>query len=333
MSDRGITIQDIANELGLSKSTVSKALSQATDVNEQTREKVLSMASEMGYELKGRNEGFGQNLLMLTYSMSLDDMEQFAYEVMLGFQSEANKHGFGITLISVNEHEMKTGLYTNKIDLKMYRGCFFAGFRPHDSFAAEMERTKTPVVILDNDYDSVFAARIGCDHSLGIKQAVAHLVSLGHKQIGFLGGERESNVTEERELAYKETLLRSGIKPDIRLCAYSSFTHKFGNEMVLELVRQGATAIVCASDIIAIRAMKQLAEAGIAVPDKVSVTGYDDLPAAKYCVPTLTSVSQNRVQIGKSAFGLIEQMRAGNEISRILLRPRLIVRESTKKPV
>ena len=113
------------------------------------------------------------------------------------------------------------------------------------------------------------------------------------------------------------------------LIAYGDFHRDTAPEYVSRFLEQGATAIVCASDYIASGVIRALTAARVRVPEDVSVTGFDDLPLARYLAPPLTTVRQNRLDLGKSAFLLLDGLMHGVSISRLELRPTFIARQST----
>ncbi len=330
MAEKKVTILDIANKLKLSKSTVSKALSSATDVNEQTRERVLRCASELGYYVKQDRTPKEKNVIIFIYGIHYGSVDQFGYEIILGIQAAANDANCGVKIAAINDDELRTGKYYSIMAGRSYYGSFFLGFRPHEEFIEHVKKTNLPIVVLDNYFDSPLVARVGCDSMVGIKQIVEHLIKKGHSHIGFLGGERDSVVTKEREEAFRKVLLENDIIPDDNIIKYGHFSGKNMKETVLEIAAKNPTAIVCVSDIIACSAIKILNENSYLVPDDISVTGYDNLPLAQYSHPALTTVSQNRIHIGKTAFSILQLMKNGIRLESVSLRPELVERESVK---
>lgn len=326
MSGKKVTLEDIAARLGLSKSTVSKALTDATDINQQTRESVLHCASALGYEIKKQRLAQNGQVAVFVEGVDYEDVDRYGHEILLGFQSEASKAHFGVQVEAVGENEDFGDRYTRLMRDSGCRGSFFIGFRPHSSFIGRFEEVGCPAVLLDNDYDSALTAHIGSDNELGMEAAVSHLSALGHRRIGFLGGEQESCVTAERMAGFERAARRLGVT---WLAAYASFYRDFDPALVLRLVEGGCTGLVCGSDLIALAAVRKLTAAGCAVPADVSVVGYDGIPLAEYAQPPLTTVSQNSLQLGKSAFRLLRHLMEGVPISHLALRPRLIVRGTT----
>lgn len=199
MAGKNVTIQDIADRLGMAKSTVSKALSGATDISEKTRERFLAAQSE-GLPGKDRTTAYSRNLIVFIYgSIHYDKVDQFGYEIILGIQAAAAEQGIGVNIVAINDEELKTGSYYSIMSGGNYEGSVFLGFKPHPVFVEHIKSFNIPMVVLDNYVDSPLVARVGCDSTEGIRQAVRYLWSKGHDRIGFLGGEPDSIVTIERK--------------------------------------------------------------------------------------------------------------------------------------
>lgn len=330
MAGKRVTIKDIAEKLGISKSTVSKALSNATDVNQLTKEKVLSCASELGYYVKVDKTLNRRNIIIFIYGINYGNVDQFGYEVILGLQSAASDKGYGVNIVTIDDDELKNGKYFSIMKNSDYQGVFFLGFKPHPMFIEHIEQINIPVVVLDNESESRLVARIGCDHERGFGLAVNYLISQGHSRIAFLGGEADSNVTEERENVYRKIMKEKDFIIEDGFVQYASFDGKKCKTALKKIIESKPTSIVCASDIIACTIVNLLRKEGILVPQEISVMGYDDLPTARYCQPPLSSIKQNRIQLGKAAFSMLEQMGNGINISKLLLRPELVIRESVR---
>lgn len=323
-----VTIQDIANRLGISKSTVSKAISGATDISEATRESIMLTANEMGYRLDPEKMTRQKNAAVLVYGIHYGSTEQFGYEIIAGIQAAAIENGMGISVIPVTFEQVNSGDYDRLVIDRGFEGIFFLGFTPHSEFIKRTKGKSIPMVVLDNYIDSPLVARVGCDSAGGIRQAVTYLSGKGHTRIGFLGGEADSIVTEERKAAFADTVEKLSLDTDKGLIKYGHFSGKGTKKQVLELAKAGATAIVCISDLLAATAVKELTKAGYRVPEDISITGYDNLPISLYCVPPLTTVEQNRMHIGKTAFYTLTQIKSGIHISSVTLHTTLIERES-----
>lgn len=331
MTNSKVTIKDIADKLNLSKSTVSKAFSNATDVNLITKERVLTCASELGYMVKIKKQTHKHYICVFVYGIDISSMEQFGYEILLGLQSLASEKSCLTNIVKINDEQLKDGNYYNYANDNKCIGCFFMGFRPHKNFVKNLSDENLPLVVLDNSFNYGNVARIGCDHIKGFYNITKYIINKGHTRIAFFGGEKDSIITIERQQAYKKALVNHDVQIRPDLIGYGHFNGEGTKAVLQKLLIHKPTAIACVSDVIANCVIKELAGMNIRVPEDISVTGYDDIPIAQYTTPPLTTVNQNRLHIGKTAFNLIMQMRLGISFSEIVLKPTLIERESVKE--
>lgn len=331
MAVKNVTIQDIADRLGMAKSTVSKALSGATDISEKTRERVLGCASEMGYQVKTNRASYTKSIVVFIYgSIHYDKVDQFGYEIILGLQAAAAEHGIGVNITAISDAELKSGSYYSIVSGGNCEGAVFLGFKPHPVFIEHVRSMNIPLVILDNNIDYQLAARVGCDNTGGIRQIVRYLWTRGHDRIGFLGGEEDSIVTIERRRAFSDALAELGLEEIPGSVKYGHFSAKGTKKRIFEIAQTGVTAVVCISDLLACTAVQELTKAGYAVPGDISITGYDNLLPSEYSQPRITTMYQNRIHIGKTAFFMLQQMNNGISLNAVQLRPELIERESVK---
>lgn len=324
--NKKVTIQNIADRLGISKSAVSKAISGATDVSESTRESIIRCAAEMGYVITPDKASKNKSTAVLVYNIHYENQEQFGYDIIAGIQTAAVQNSFDVNVIPVTREQVNSGNYNSLVIGRNYEGIFFIGFRPHIDFIERNKGADIPLIVLDNYIDSPLTARVGCEN--GIHLAVRHLWEKGHRKIGFIGGESDSIVTVERKNLFCDTVSNLGGEIPENFIKYASFSGDGTKEAVICLAEAGATAVVCVSDVIASIAVRELTRAGYSVPRDISITGYDNMPIAEYCIPSITTVNQNRIHIGKAAFHTMLQIKNGIHISSVLLHTNLVQRES-----
>lgn len=334
------TIKDIAKKLGISPATVSKGLNGASDISEKMRQSVLDAAVELGYKPKSLQGKVKRRICIMVEDMNYESVDQFGYEIISGFEQAAVRNNYEVTIVPANlSMQTNAGLKTQtgsreKYDTYMlkngYSGAFLLGFRLHDDYLKQLNNTKVPTALLDNYIeDNPFVGYVGTDNFEGMKGVVNHLAAKGHRRIAMLCGNQDSMITERRLNAYKHFMWVNKIDLDLDLIAYGDYHVDCAPLYVPHFLEKGATAIICASDFIASGVIKQLYNMGKKVPEDLSVTGYDDLPLARYLTPALTTVRQNRVDLGKSAFILVDSLIKGVPISRIEMRPAFVERDST----
>ncbi len=325
------TIKDIATKLGIAVSTVSKGLNGASDISEDMRQRVLDTAVEMGYASKRIQKLGNRKVCILIENMEYENIDQFGYEIIVGFKLSAARRHCDVSVIPTNLN-MQTQEKFDSFMLKCgYSGAFLLGFALHDDYIKQLDKTTVPTVLLDNYIPNKHVGYVGTDGYNGIDLAVKYLADNGHKNIALLNGSKNSMVTDERYLAFTQSLNRYSLKVNPDLIGNGYYVPECAKYHVSTFLEHGATAIVCASDLIASGVIAELNRLNKRVPQDVSVIGFDDLPIAQHLTPTLTTIRQDRVAIGKSAFMMLEELISGVSISKLLLKPELIIRNSTDR--
>ncbi len=326
-----VTIKDIASRLGLAVSTVSKGLNGAEDISAETRQLVLDTAVEMGYSLKKikRNATDKVCVFVESANMAFETNEQFGYEIVNGFKQAALSRGWEV-IVEPSELNFRTLEKYDSYMLKNgYSGAFLLGFTLHDDWIRQLEKTSVPTVLLDNFIENnEHVGYVGTDSREGIEQAVSFLASKGHTKIAFLNGTKNSMVSNERDLAFRIGMKANELAIDEDLVAYGYYVPDCAKSYVKNFTDKGATAVLCASDLIASGVVNELRRLGKKVPSDVAVVGFDDLPIAVEMTPRLTTIRQDRRNLGKSAALMLDGLIRNVPMSKLLLRSKLIVRES-----
>lgn len=322
------TIQDIADRLGVSKGTVSKALNGAPDVSETLQKTILETAVEMGYTIRKRREK--KKLCILTENLEYEEPHQFGYDIVLGFRQMAEPAGYEVEIIDVTEKLQKTFSYDVFMLKNGYVGAFVLGFSLNDPWMKDFQTAKTPAVLYDNYIPAnPNMAYVGIDNNEGMELTVSHLKALGHKKIGYLSGALGSHIMQVRHSAFFHAMRQNGLKATPALTGSSYYITQCLEKQLPRLLGQGATAIVCSHDLLANAVMIQCQQLGLRVPADVSVTGFDDLPMSAYTSPPLTTVRQERTQLGKSGYYALDSLMNGITIGTLLLHARLLERGSS----
>ncbi len=326
-----ITIKDISKRLNISVSTVSKALNGASDVSAQTRQLILQTATKMGYQPKQTRITAAETKKICVFieNMEYERVEQFGYDIIVGFRLAAALHNWDISIIPLALNQEAAYDYDEYMIQNHYDAGFLLGFTLHTDFIQQLEKTTVPTVLLDNVVYNKNVCCVGTDNQQGIFYAVQHLFNLGHKNIAMLTGESISRVSQERLMGFRMGMENSGLQINEKLIAYGDYMSDCAARFTDSFIKNGATAIICASDLLAHGVIRELMSLEIHVPKDVSVVGFDDLPVSSYMTPALTTIRQDRLSIGKNVCLMLDQIMNGNPVNRLLLMPELIVREST----
>lgn len=323
------TINDIANALGISKSTVSKGLNNATDVSESMRRKILETAVELGY-INKRQPKNKRNVCIIVENMDYENPNQFGYDIILGFKHLAEPCGWNVDIVPITLEFQRLNPYSVFMLQRGYQASFVLGFSLLDPWMQEFRTCRFPTILYDNYIkENPYVASVGCDNQEGFDLAVSHLVQLGHKKIGLLSGPLDSYILRERYQAYTRSLKRYNLEVNDNYIGMGYYVSASTQEYIPKFYSQGVTAVLFSHDVRAISAIQVCEGMGIRIPEDLSLVGFDDLPIAACSQPPLTTIRQDRLALGKCGFYAMSSLLEDTPIGSILLRAKLIVRQST----
>lgn len=323
------TISDIAAKLHISKSTVSKALNNATDVSAAMRKKVLETAVELGY-INRRTNHSEKKICILIENMDYETPNQFGYGIVEGFRQMAEPEGWIVDVVPLTAEFQKLTPYGVFMLDHGYQASFVLGFSLLDSWMQEFSTTKIPTVLYDNYIKSnPHIASIGCDSQEGFDLAIRHLLELGHKKIGLISGPLDSYILQARYSAYQNAMQKYGLEISANYIGLNYYVAESTHIYIPKLMERGVTAILFSHDIRAISAITECMDRNIQIPRDLSIIGFDDLPMTAYTEPPLTTIRQDRISLGKCGYYAMNCLLNGLPIASILLRAPLVVRRST----
>lgn len=325
------TIKDIANRLGVSVSTVSKGLNGASDISDELRQMVLDTAVE-GYSTKRSKKVENRKLCIFIENMNYETIDEFGYDIVLGFKQNAFRRKWDVDILPITPAFQEEEKYDTFLLKNGYCGAFLMGLALHDSWIKQLENTTMPTVLLDNFISgNPNVCYLGTDSYEGIAMAVNHLVNLGHKNIAFLNGSLYSLVSDQRQEAFENAMAAASLPVQKDLTAYGYYVSDSAKYHVPGFLAAGATAVVCGNDLIAKGVIDECTKRGFRVPEDVSVVGFDDISIAATFDPPLTTIRQERNELGRCAYDILNSLIHHIPISKTLLRPKLIERESTAR--
>ena len=322
------TMDDIAKRLGISKGTVSKAFSGAGDVSEAMRRAVLETAVELGYNRMPRSCQ-PSRLCVFIENMSYQHPNDFGWDLVTGFRKLAEPDGFQVDIIPLSQELQNQNHYDEYMLRHNYQGALFLGTSFSDPWMGEFTTCRTPTVLLDNSsqYNSV-VSQIGIDNDEAMEAAILRLKNLGHRKIGYISGGLGSYIYQERYLAFFRALKKHRLEEDHLLAGHSFSIAECVQTHLPRLLNQGCTALICSHDLLARDVMTRCQKNGIRVPADLSIIGIDDLPICLETRPTLSSIRQDRTELGKSAYYALASQIRQIHISSLKLHPEVILRES-----
>ncbi len=329
------TLALIAAEAGVSPATVSKVLNGRTDVAASTRERIEELLRTHNYPGPGGARRARRSGLIDLVLAGLDS--PWAVEILRGVEAECAEHGTGVVVSLVREDDARPPSWQNLPALHHSDGVILVTSRMSRRQRDQLARAGVglvlvdPVNIPDNDIPSV-----GATNWAGGKSATEHLIELGHRRIGMIGGPAGMLCTQARVDGYRTALERAGIEVDKDLVRYGDFHHQGGFARTRELLElpDPPTAIFAGSDEQAMGAYQAARLAGLRIPEDLSVVGYDDLPAYEWLSPPLTTLRHPREEMGRVAARTLLQLLDGRPplTPRVELATDLRVRASTAPP-
>jgi DNA-binding LacI/PurR family transcriptional regulator len=326
-------LADVAKKVGVSEATVSRVLNNKPGVSRTTRDAILTALDVMGYERPTKLRGERGRLVGLVLPELANPIFPALAEVIGGALAQ---QGFTPVLCTrtaggVTESEYIDLLLGQQVSGVIFAGGLFAERAADHAHYARLAAVRLPVVLINGAVEGLGFPRVSCDELVAMQQAVGHVRSLGHERIGLLLGAPD-HIPSERKLAAAKLLAdRAGVELDPAMVVHSQYALEAGQSATNRLLDAGATAIVCASDPLALGAVRAVRRAGLEVPADVSVVGFDDSPLMSSTDPALTTVRQPIEPMGRSAVDLLSRMIAGQLVQdeELLFEPELVVRRST----
>jgi LacI family transcriptional regulator len=333
------TIRDVAKKAGVSVTTVSRALNGYSDVNEKTRERIKAIAKELKYSpnllarslVMKKTKTIGLLVSGLRIEGSKDN---FTYEVLCGVNDCAGQLGYELVLISTDSKKQQEKTYNQLVQERKVEGIILQGIKTDDPYLEEVLKSDIPCILIDIPKESDSVGYVTTDNRDGAKSAVTHLLDLGHKNIGMINGHSQAFVSQERLEGYQEALQEKGIAVNESYVADGAFLEEKAESETTKLLQKQPeiTALFCASDLMAMGAIRAAKKMGRKLPEELSIVGFDNIILSAYSTPSLTTIAQDRYQLGFEATKLLTDMLEGNKGSkRKVLHTTFIKRESTSK--
>ncbi len=332
-----VTLKDIANRVGKSVTTVSRALHDFDDVSPETKAEVRQIADELGYtpnihaqRLQAkRTDTIG--FIMPTFGPRFAD--PFFSEFLAGIGNKAAYLGYDLLVSTHPPGTMELNAYEKNVRSPRVDGFIIVRTRQQDQRIKFLTQHKIPFVAFGRVLDGDDYAYVDEDSAFGMNLITCHLADLGHKRVGYLDAPPELMFGHYRREGFLSGLKDNKIEIDPELIVTGDLTQRAGYEHGLDLLMQEdpPTAIVACNDLMALGVISAAQQLGLEVGKDIAVTGFDNIPSAEHCHPPLTTVHQPIYQIGEMVCEmLIKQIRGEPlEEKQIILQPTLIIRGST----
>jgi DNA-binding LacI/PurR family transcriptional regulator len=337
--DRPVTIRDVARRAGVSTATVSYVLNDSRPVSAKTRERVLRAVEELGYRPSVIARGLqARESRMIGYSWRPVPPDQFnpILEKFLHSMAEAAvRHDYHVLTFPCPDPDNEVDVYREMVKSGRVDGFVLPNTNLNDRRIRHLQKVRFPFVAFGRanpDWDFTWVDVDGAD---GVRQATMHLVELGHQRIACLAWPEASLTGQYRLDGYRAAMADIGISVDpgwvIRVENNYYEAYQATQTWLTLPADQRPTAVVALTDLMAIGVMNAAADAGLKVGRELAVVGFDDAPIAGYLRPSLTSLRQPLAEVGELVVTMLIDIVGGKRPapSQVLLKPRLIVRDST----
>ncbi|GCE21903.1 LacI family DNA-binding transcriptional regulator [Dictyobacter kobayashii] len=338
MRPHEVSIADIARIAGVSHTTVSRALRESPLISSETRARIQRLASEMGYTPNAIAQSLHTKQTSTIGLVVTSIADPFFGDVVKGVEEVARASGFSVLLSASYNNPEETLDIIETFHRRRVDGILVASSRISEDYGRRLHHTHIPTVLINSEVEGQanLLHWISVDDCQGAQLAVNHLLQLGHRAIGYLGCHSRPASNLQRQQGYLNALRAAGIEPSpswvvIPPGAEASQEEDLsaGQHALSPLLEAGVTAIFCYNDMTAIGMLTSCHARGIAVPQDLSIIGFDDITIASCVTPPLTTIHQPRVELGRLATQVMLDLLQSRPGANHTLSPTLVLRTST----
>jgi DNA-binding LacI/PurR family transcriptional regulator len=330
-----VSIKDIARAARVSHSTVSRALRGSSLVNPDTRERIRKIADEQGYTVSAIARSLVTKRTDTIGVVVTSIANPFVGEVVSGIEECALARGYSVLLTTCHADPAREIRAVRSLHERRVDGILVNSSRVGSLYMPMLAETKVPIVLINNHRPGEYVYSITIDNLNVGRQAVRHLVDLGHKRVGYIGDQFGLQADTDRFAGYRQILDEAGIgfQPELVIHGDGGPESALSAASRLLALPKPPTAVFCYNDMQAIGALHAARLAGLSVPDDLSVIGVDDLFLACYSDPPLTTIRQPKHDMGRMAAEVLLQLLSGGKAAHQVTVPgTLIERQSTAAP-
>ena len=327
-----VTIKDIAKAAGVSHTTVSRALNGNPAISAETTTRIRNLAQQMGYT----PSAVAQSLLSQqtwTIGMVITTIaDPFVAQVVQGVEQVAQAADYSVFLTSSHNNPQQELAVVETLQRRRVDAIIVTSSRVGSLYSSQLDQIQVPIVLINNQEEGEYLRSVAVDDEQGSQLAVEHLIALGHRRIGYIGTNNRPGSNRRRIAGYKAALRAAGIDfdPDFIINPTAQADLDRGQAGLSLYHSLRATAIFCYNDLMAIGLLMACRQHGVVVPDHLSVVGFDDIEAAQYVSPPLTTVSQPRLKLGQLAMKMTLDLLGKEDVHDLVLACELVVRKSSQ---
>ena len=330
------TMKDVARLAGVSVQTVSAVVNEKPGITDATRIRVLKAVDELGYTPFPYARSM-RTRETRTIALVVSDIANPSFATMASAVEDfAHRLGYSVVVYNTHDDPDREATYIQRASQRWVDGMLFVSAQDQMTGLERLEALGIPSVAIDRIPVGYEGPSVTLDNVTAGAMAAEHLLGLGHTRIAHIAGPLRLRLARERVAGFERAVRSRGLDPSCCMHIEGNWECATGYEamgQILELSPR-PTAVFAANDRMAMGAMRAIFEAGLRIPDEVSVVGLDDIEMAQYQIPPLTTVRQSFAELGTRAVQLLLDMLKGEEPTetRIVLEPRLVVRRSSAPP-
>ena len=329
------SIKDIARIAGVSPSTVSRALADSPRISESTRQRIQAIARDLAYtpSLAARALVTGASPIIGVVAPSLAD--PYIASVMRGVEEASHRQGYQRLVASSQGDPEQELAMVQMLSGHNVAGLIVLSSRAPEGYAPLLDRLAMPVIFVNSLHVGERVYNVMTDNEYGGWLATRHLIDQGHARIAYLGGPARGRSQAARAAGYRRALEETGLPFDLACLIPGDGSIQAGREALHWWLNQPTekrpTAIFCYNDLSALGLLAEAYQQGVAIPDDLSIVGFDNLPMAAISIPPLTTVEQRTEELGRQAVASLLAALAGKPVTDIILRGELVVRASVAR--
>lgn len=330
------TIKDVAKAAGVSITTVSRALNGYSDINDDTKKKIMDIASQLNYRpnaiarslVKKESRIFGY----IVSGLEKGAKHNIISDSMCGIYEFTRSVDYEILMFAVDSDMQHTKSYIQFAKEHSLAGIILQGIRSDDEYYRDILYSQIPCVLIDLPADSVRVGSVSTDNYKASLECIEYLTSKGHSNIAFINGKDAAVVSRVRYEGYIAKLREKGLPIRMDYILSGNFSEDEAYRCVIEFLPEHpeVTAIFCASDLMAIGAIRAAQTLGRSIPSELAVMGFDDILISSYVTPSLSTVHQDFNKMGFEAAKMLYAIISGQDVPHTInVDYELMIRDST----
>jgi LacI family transcriptional regulator len=334
MEKLNVTIADVAELAQVSKMSVSRVLNGQPGVSEKTRQRILEAVEQLGY-VPSTNPRARSGASRLIALLIPDITTTYMGEILRGVSGAAERLNYGLMLYTQGSigHTQRTSYYLSLLNNSLVDGVLMVVPLDYEVIVSDLKEHGLRYVIIDHHNGTGNEPSVTATNRKGTRDAMRHLLALGHRRIGFITGRMDIACSHDRLQGYRDGLEEVGLPFDAELVREGDFSQPTGFQQAQALLQleERPTAIVASNDVMAFGVMDAAKAASLIIGQDISIVGFDDIFMASQTYPPLTTVRQPMADMGETALELLVTLLEGRTALTLRreLPTELVIREST----